>query len=372
MKRYPWLDGMRGLAALYVLLHHAANEVKPADLPIPLVDATAWLRYGHSAVAVFIVLSGFSLMLPVVRDGAIRGGFRGYLARRSRRILPPYYAALALGLLLIAASPTLWCPNANGPWDLALPAFEAGTIAAHLLMIHDFDRSWLFKIDPPMWSVAVEWQIYFLFPALVFAWRRLGHSGSLVLALSATYAAMSLMGAPLARQACPWYAALFAFGMMAASATAGRVAAGHRRSWASWLVASALTFDLGFSSSLIRADMLMGLITAGALAALARSDPGGERRAARSLGSRPCVALGSISYSLYLIHFPLLSLVGNLMLARGVGASARLAVLLFVAAPLIVVISRAFHLAFERPFLAGPRRETKSPGAGPAALVAVP
>ena len=376
MKRYPWLDGMRGLAALYVLLYHAASEVGTRGLPTRVVDATSWLRHGHSAVAVFIVLSGFSLMLPVVREGAIRGGFRGYLARRSRRILPPYYAALALSLLLIAASTALQSPQGDGYWYLALPAIEAGPILSHLLMVHDLDRAWLYKIDPPMWSVAVEWQIYFLFPVLALAWRRAGHPASLVLALSATHAATSLMGAPLARLACPWYAALFAFGMLAASATATTtdrpIEADRRRSWPLWVVASAMTFDLCFSSGLIRGDMILGLATAGVLAGLSRADRGVVGIAGRLLGSRPIAALGAISYSLYLVHFPLLALASNLMLGRGVGATSRLALLLFVASPIVLAFSYAFHLAFERPFLHGPRRDSKAAGTTPASLAVVP
>jgi peptidoglycan/LPS O-acetylase OafA/YrhL len=354
MTRYPWLDGLRGLAALYVLLHHAALEVNTRDLPIRVVDATGWLAHGHLAVAVFIVLSGFSLMLPVGRDGGIGGGLRGYFARRSRRILPAYYASLASCLLLIAVAPALRVPNGNERWDVALPAFEARSIVAHLLLIHDLDRDWIFKIDPPMWSVAVEWQVYFLFPVLVFAWRRAGHSASLVLALSATYSARSWMGDALSRLACPWYVALFAIGMLAASPKGSPARICPRRSGVLWLIAAMLAFDLGFGSTLVRADLLVGMATAAILWALVRSDRGA---ACRGLGSRPFVFLGEISYSLYLIHFPLLSLVSNIMLARGVGSGARLAVLMFVAAPIILAVSYMFHRAFEKPFLAGPRRE---------------
>ena len=369
MKRYPWLDGMRGLAALYVLLHHAALEVNTRDLPSLAVDATAWLAHGHLAVAVFIVLSGFSLMLPVGRDGGIAGGLRGYFARRSRRILPAYYASLASCLLLIGASPALREPNGNERWDFALPAFDARSILAHLLLIQDLDRAWIYKIDPPMWSVAVEWQVYFLFPVLVLAWRRLGHPASLVLALSATHAARSWMGDALSRLACPWYVALFAVGMLAASPDGGPARTCPRRSAVLWLIAAALAFDLGFGSTLVRADLLVGMTTAAILRALMRSDRGVARRV---LGSRPLVFLGAISYSLYLIHFPLLSMAGNIMLARGVGSGARLAVLLFVAAPVILGVAYLFHRTFERPFLAGPGRETRAAGASPMTLAEVP
>src|SRR5438270_2616521 len=101
--RLPFLDGLRGLAAVYVVLHHAAMMVPPAGLGGVGSAARFVFRHGHYAVAVFIVLSGYCLMLPVARDpcGRLPGGVVGYLGRRARRILPPYYAALGLGWLLI-------------------------------------------------------------------------------------------------------------------------------------------------------------------------------------------------------------------------------------------------------------------------------
>ena len=121
--RLAFLDGLRGLAALYVVLHHAALEVRGAS-PWRVVEwSRGLLRHGHFAVAVFIVLSGYCLMRPVANDprGRLRGGIVGYLGRRARRILPPYYAALGLCWLLIAVVPGL--NQAQGlRWDRALPA----------------------------------------------------------------------------------------------------------------------------------------------------------------------------------------------------------------------------------------------------------
>src|SRR5579883_2532974 len=173
--RLDFLDGMRGLAALYVVLHHAAFEVPALFLKPFLAHVSSFFDHGHYAVAVFIVLSGYCLMLPVARDaeGRLRGGLWQYIKRRARRILPPYYAAMGLSLAMIALIPALGSPS-HSRWDVAIPAFTPGAILSHLFLVHDVTPTWLFRIDPPMWSVAFEWHIYFLFPLLLIVWRRLG------------------------------------------------------------------------------------------------------------------------------------------------------------------------------------------------------
>src|SRR3954467_9260780 len=96
--RLAGLDGLRGLAALFVVVHHVflrAFPGYPAD-HAPLW--AAWLIYGRFAVGVFIVLSGFPLPLAPAARGWQRGGVGGFAGRRIRRILPAYWAALALSV----------------------------------------------------------------------------------------------------------------------------------------------------------------------------------------------------------------------------------------------------------------------------------
>src|SRR5882672_5264093 len=101
--RLEYLDGLRGIAALYVVLFHSMVGFRGDVLPPALVSALKFMTYGHFSVAVFIVLSGYCLMLPVARssDGRLSGGFAGYVKRRALRILPPYYAAVSISLLVI-------------------------------------------------------------------------------------------------------------------------------------------------------------------------------------------------------------------------------------------------------------------------------
>ena len=78
-KQYiAYLDGLRALAALLVVFHHIFFIVQPSSLPTtPGLGKSVqflFLLFGHDAVDIFIVLSGFCLMLPVVRgDGFLAG-----------------------------------------------------------------------------------------------------------------------------------------------------------------------------------------------------------------------------------------------------------------------------------------------------------
>jgi peptidoglycan/LPS O-acetylase OafA/YrhL len=364
--RLAFLDGLRGIAALYVVLHHAALMVPPRGLSATATAARSLLRHGHYAVAVFIVLSGYCLMLPVARDpdGGLPGGLLAYLGRRARRILPPYYAALALSWALIGLVPALGRPD-GARWDRALPAGGIGVVASHLLLAHNLDGRWIDKVDPPMWSVATEWQIYLLFPALLALWRRRGIASAVAAGFALGYVVAALatpLGSPALRQLCPWYAGLFAIGMAGAVAscgprpTADGPAPGGLLATGLGVVAlvAATSVSAGLSNPFVMAaDPLVGAATAGLIVRWARrTDPGSEAPrpfVLRLLEDRRAVALGSISYSLYLVHYPLLALADATLRARAWGPEARLAALLLVASPLCIVVAALFRAAFERP-----------------------
>ena len=87
--RLAGLDGIRGLAALYVVADHVLLRTfhgYPAD-HAPFW--AAWLIYGRFAVVVFIVLSGFSLALSPARHGWRIDSIAAFAHLRARRILPP-------------------------------------------------------------------------------------------------------------------------------------------------------------------------------------------------------------------------------------------------------------------------------------------
>lgn len=374
--RLDYLDGLRGLAALYVVLHHAYyGFTAEAALPPLAAYLTYWLYLGRSAVDIFIVLSGYCLMLPVVRAGRLRGSFADFMRRRARRILPPYYAALAVSLLAIAVFPPLHdLSHPDALWNEALPAFTPGILASHLLLIHNFDSAWHSRIDYPLWSVATEWQIYFLFPLVLLPiWKRAG-------SLAAVTAAFVLGLVPLFlfygrfSGVSPQFLGLFALGMGAADLNfSPRPALARWRERLPWgslsaaLLAVLVVVSLRHSSwpeAVAGKDILVGGATACLLVACTRyltrrhetaTDQSLHRDrsplALRLMESRPAVGLGTFSYSLYLVHAPVLALCQWAVRPLHLPPTLGLGLMLAGGVPLALAFSYLFHLAFEKPFL---------------------
>jgi peptidoglycan/LPS O-acetylase OafA/YrhL len=370
--RLAYLDGVRGLAALFVVVHHVYIEVVwKNDLPRGLISASRLLYYGQLAVAVFIVLSGYSLMLPVARsaNGALPGGLGGYLRRRARRILPPYFAALALTLALIALVPAMRHPTGFG-WNMALPV-SRGAILSHLFLVHNLNPYWTTRLNPPMWSVATEWQIYFLFPLLLLPLaRRVGIVSVAIVAYLAG-AAMQWWAQGQLSFTAPWYVGLFACGMGAALvgfSAAPIYRAMRRRVSLSGvglpLFIGLATLTIFLVHNRLAQDGLAGVATAALLIGCTQRcgiRTGAWGVAMGLLESRPVVWLGTISYSLYLIHFPLITL-AHLGVRHFFGPDPwrRLALLPPAVALIVVPVTYVFHRIFERPFMAGsPRTREK-------------
>jgi peptidoglycan/LPS O-acetylase OafA/YrhL len=363
--RLAYLDGLRALASCYVVLFHALPGFSTPYLTGPLRLLKRAFAYGHEAVAIFIVLSGYCLMLPVVRKDPIGLGvaFGRFVGRRAKRILPPYFAALACSLALLALFPVLRTPGTGTIWDDSLPGLDAAAISTHLLVIHNWFPAYGYQINGPLWSVASEWQIYFFFPLLLLPlWRRFGMAGAMLVAAGLGYGLLALFPAP-AHVAIPWYLLLFTFGMAAASIGFGPGAAEERlRAHVPWRYV-ALTLGLAcvvLSSAQPKlwftlkpaVDPLVGLATATLLLELTRQAAAGRRgRLLRLLESRPLVELGHFSYSLYLTHLPVLAL-GYFALRRlDVTGLAFIAALTLVGTLASLGVAYAFHLLVERPFM---------------------
>jgi peptidoglycan/LPS O-acetylase OafA/YrhL len=348
--RVPWLDGIRGAAAVFVVLHHMWLTAYPGFPSDNGPWWLGWLLYGHMAVAVFIVVSGFSLALvPINNGGKLPGGMRRFVRRRAWRILPAYWAALILSIVLTAG---LIRPD--------LGAASIGrTFAVHGLLLQDMVGS-----DTPngaLWSIAVEWQIYFVFPLILLVGRFTRPAIAVALTAVAVLAAHTVasVGSPFDKidHVTPQFLALFALGVLAVHLGTGERGAALRRplaalalgAFAAFVALAVIEGSEWVVANFFWMDLLFGVGVAGALTLMYA---GGAARARRLLASRIAIFLGLFSYSIYLIHDPLLSVLSHYAFGPlGLPPLAMFAVTLAVGFPLILAACYGFHLVFEAPFL---------------------
>ncbi len=155
-ERIAALDGVRGLAILFVLVMHSLyiGPLVGLDVGAHPYARVAWL--GWCGVDVFFVLSGFLITGILVRSKGGPGYFRNFYMRRTLRIFPLYYAVVALLLFV-----------------LPRPLITSEDYLPHLLYYQNFRYAYglLAGHDAALqvtWSLAIEEQFYLLWPALVW------------------------------------------------------------------------------------------------------------------------------------------------------------------------------------------------------------
>jgi peptidoglycan/LPS O-acetylase OafA/YrhL len=338
-QRLDYLDGVRAFAALWIVLGHchlfalgwnrsAGLIGKPLDL----------LMYMHMAVNIFLVLSGFCLALPVARNGYRLTTSAGYyLQARAARILPPYYAVLFLILIV-----NFFVPLASWARQEAGMTYEvpASVLWTNLLLMQDALPRYN-QINGPFWSIATEWHIYFVFPLIVLSLRRLGEWKTLALGgiaavlltkAESTYGEWS-PAFPIKVPIPPYYIFLFVLGVVAACLAFGERYQDHRQKIgkAAWLTAGVISIPYFYAMWRYRildgtnahvlpehyhiVDPLCGAVAAAVLLGLSRLAPANFLR--RFFECRPLVRLGHFSYSLYLIHLPIVAAFYHWMQVKG-------------------------------------------------------
>ena len=295
--RIPSLDGLRAVAVITVTLAHVLSA--PGS-PFPASWHIA-SRLGAVGVNVFFVISGFlitHLLLNELRKHG-RVSLGGFYLRRSLRIIPAYLFLIAFGFVLTRADflyirDDAWIPlitytfNLSPIWLAAAPAF------GHC------------------WSLCVEEHFYLLWPiALVILGRRLAPIflfAAVVVAPAVRFLLVRIPNSPDADYFTPTRLDTFAIGCLLAYVAHGPrawIAVRLVRGRGSLVAISAIFMVLVSVYYLSRSGvyvhgpkaMIDGMAICALLVAVT-ADP--RCRVARVLNSRPLVAIGVLSYSLYL------------------------------------------------------------------------
>ncbi|MCW3835780.1 acyltransferase family protein [Sphingomonas canadensis] len=347
------MDGLRALAVTGVIVFHLWPEALPG---------------GFTGVDIFFVISGFVVTGSVIgrRFETLRAMLAWFYARRLVRIMP----ALVAMLIATALAAQLFIPEA---WlSNTLP--QVGRFAffglSNIVLATDTDTYFGpqagYNPFTHTWSLGVEEQFYLVFPFLLFWYlrdrpgraamgegRMLAIVGGLTIASLAACAAIASLDGPYAFYLMPARFWELGTGMLLC------LTARHWRGWieemggrhraeltlgAAALVAVGLAVPRGtafpFPLALLPVLGTAGLI---AIVAAAPASP-----LARLLSLRPVVAVGLLSYSLYLWHWPVLVL---FRWTVGLGTLP----LQLAALALSVVLAAASYLLIERPLRASPR-----------------
>lgn len=298
--RFAFVDGLRGLAALAIVVFHIW-WYEPAPFPALehahwVVDA-AFLRI-RGGVQILLVVSGFVIAYTLRTTWVTPSEVLLFVGRRLVRLVPPYWVAIGFIILVDIAC--------RGPWDLTSPfdgQLSLLRVSAHMAFLQDvFGHE---ALGAGMWTICIEMQFYVVaiigwglaqraFPRPMIKEPRPSVVG--LLAVFAPVAFVSLFYWRSLESTTPWvihFAWMFFIGMVTWW-TLDRTL--PRASYAAIVAIAAveLTFDVEW-----RYENAVALATALSIFAV-----GCRLQLHVWLNWWWLQYLGRISYSLYLIHFP--------------------------------------------------------------------
>lgn len=307
-QRIHSVDGLRAIAFLAVFAFHTWEFAGRPEIPVVASVVGQNIRPDF-----FVVLTGFVLFLPFARRPERMDEFqtRAYVWRRLRRIVVPYYVALAYAVLLPQALVVMMrLLGRDASWQ---PMPSPGDWLSHLTFSHLFFAEHWSSMNGSLWTMSLEMQLYLLFPFLLVAANRWGVRALLVaIVVSVVFRILVALFVP--GPAFPdqflWGASglgrlmEFAAGMLAAI-VAFRIAERLRALHVVVLLVLLPVSYLVATTPLLKGTILpvreLGLSALfGALIVLVLCIPA----AGRVFGWKPLSYLGYRSYSMFLIHQP--------------------------------------------------------------------
>ncbi len=282
--RFAMIDGLRGLAALWVACLHvfltgrSVHEVVPRPLAFVL-------EHGDLGVPVFFVLSGFAIAWSL-REVSVDARAVGlFILRRSVRLDPPYWATIAIALATMALSNVLLR-------DRQVASVPVWNVVAHVLYVPDLIG--VPKILDVFWTLFIEMQFYLFFVLQLWIARRMKSGPAGLLAVFIPIAVASVIACAVGGHSSlrgtfvPFWWFYF-IGVIVCWGHEGQIS----RRWAAGMLAIAMLGVLARPAAYTGAAVVTGGLV------LLASWTG---RMGTWFSSRPFQYLGRISYSLYLIH----------------------------------------------------------------------
>ncbi|MDQ8204996.1 acyltransferase [Pelagicoccus sp. SDUM812003] len=152
LKKYEYIDALRGIAILAVFMIHVAQTATPSSSALIRIT-----NFGHLGVQLFFLTSALTLFLSMAsRKGNESHPITFFFIRRFFRIAPAFYLALIVYLIHNGTSASYFAPNGISWWHIASTVF----------FIHGWHPETITSVVPGGWSIAVEMTFYAIIPFL--------------------------------------------------------------------------------------------------------------------------------------------------------------------------------------------------------------
>ena len=298
------VDALKAFAAQLIVLHHLSAYGPIADAVQSLVPwlITGLFRYGRMAVQVFLVVGGFLSARALCERGqggqVLRGAVPELLWRRYLRLAPAFMVAVLL---------TLACSALIEPWlpELVPESVSIGQLIAHGLLLQGVLGHEALTVGA--WYVAVDFQLFALLVGLLWLARSFRRANAVLLVLFLGVASLFVFNLMPGLDAwAPYFFGSYSLGVIVHWLSRRRSALVRRLGLMllSLVVMAALVLDF-------RERVLIAGVTALLLALLQQRHLAGHVLATRRSAS-VLASLGTQSYSLFLVHFPVCLLVNGL------------------------------------------------------------
>lgn len=301
------LTGIRIVAALWVVFHHYQPQIFSLMPEIRLLEGIT--SVGYLAVDLFFVLSGFILCYQYLERFRAKESrdYLGFLWKRLARIYPAHLAVL-LGLGALVTISKFTALKINDPENYDTTGF---------LLDLSLVRSWIGDSQGwniPAWSLSAEWLAYVLFPlfAAVAIWlsKRKIHSAAVSLGILVVAEGLATLIYPSSYMPMPSVRIVLAFGAgCVVYLISQRTVASRRNGW----IGAAALIALMTMTALIPVGGLRASLALTLASATVYFLATGTGVVVDALGSRWMERGGLMSFSLYLIHVPMLMLLVRLL-----------------------------------------------------------
>jgi peptidoglycan/LPS O-acetylase OafA/YrhL len=375
-KSLAFLDGLRGLAALYVATGHArwllwegGENYRQSAHAYSFFDkflaiGMSFFKYGHEMVLFFFVLSGFVIHLKysVRLSKGVHEPFEfgSYFFKRFRRIMPPYLFAFIL---------TFICDRIAAYYQFSI--FTHSTPIALVNKNIVFEHSWsalignlfflqdayvpVFGSNGSIWSLKYEWYFYMLYPILLFFNKKkvvltiVGLTAVFFLYLSGFATGFILFDQVVACLLSWW------IGGFVADIYTGRVQISRYFIYPLILIIGCIPLIHSAGIPALLKDQVVALGFMGLLLLLLDYR---DSRGAEALGKLKW--LGDCSYTLYLIHAPLLIVANGLLLKATGNVMPSTFLYVWLAVAVVVILAYGLHFLVEKPFISAEKKTGKT------------